>query len=105
VATCMGARDLLAERGVSARVVSMPSFELFAAQDPEYRDTVLPPERAARVAVEAAASFGWHRWVGDRGAVVAIDRFGASAPGDEALRRLGISPENVAEVAQGVISA
>ena len=105
VHTCVEARDLLAARGVEARVVSMPSFELFAAQDASYRDTVLPPERTARVAVEAASSLGWHRWAGDRGAVVAIDRFGASAPGDEALRRLGISAENVADVAQRVIAA
>ncbi|MEW6581569.1 MAG: transketolase [Actinomycetota bacterium] len=104
VSTCLAAREALAQRGIAARVVSMPSFELFAAQDRAYRDAVLPPDRPARVAVEAAASLGWHRWVGDRGEVVAIDRFGVSAPGGEVLARLGISAENVAAVAERVVS-
>jgi transketolase len=103
VSCAMDARDLLAGDGIAARVVSMPSMELFAAQDVSYRDTVLPPALTARVAVEAGASFGWHRWAGDRGEVVAIDRFGASAPGDEALTRLGISPANVANTAKRVL--
>ncbi len=77
--------------GVPARVVSMPSCELFAAQDAAYRDSVLPPAIHARVVVEAAASFGWQRWVGDAGRIVAIDRFGASAPGEELLVHYGIT--------------
>jgi transketolase len=103
VAVALEARSLLAAEGVSARVVSMPSFELFLAQDEDYRRSVLPPELTARVAVEAAASLGWHRWVGDRGEVVAIDRFGVSAPGGEILRRFGISPEAVAAAATRVL--
>jgi transketolase len=105
VSCAVEARDLLAADGVSARVVSMPSMELFAAQDAAYRDSVLPPATTARVAVEAAASLGWHRWAGDHGEVIAIDRFGVSAPGDEALTRLGISAKNVADAARRVTSA
>jgi transketolase len=105
VSCALEARRILAGEGVSARVVSMPSFELFTAQDDAYRRSVLPPEMTARVAVEAAASLGWHRWVGDRGEVVAIDRFGVSAPGDEVLERLGIGQGNVAEAARRVLRA
>ena len=64
---------------------------------------MLPPAVTARVAVEAAASFGWHRFVGPAGAVVAIDRFGASAPGETVMRELGITAEHVVEVARGLL--
>jgi len=100
VQVALAAGERLAAEGVSARVVSMPSFELFRAQDPAYRDQVLPAGVHARVAVEAASPFGWAEWVGDRGAVVALDRFGASAPGDQALAALGITPEAVAGAAR-----
>jgi transketolase len=103
VQVALAARGLLAGEGVSARVVSMPSFELFREQDGAYRDEVLPPGIRARVAVEAASPFGWAEWVGDDGAIVAIDRFGVSAPGPEALAALGITPEAVAEAATGVL--
>ena len=105
VSVALAARDLLAADGVAARVVSMPSMELFAAQPQDYRDEVLPPALHVRVAVEAASPFGWHRWVGDAGEVVAIDRFGASAPGAEVLEKLGITPEAVAAAARRVRSA
>ncbi|MEA2276150.1 MAG: transketolase [Solirubrobacteraceae bacterium] len=95
----MAAADLLAEDGVRARVVSMPSWELFEAQDDAYRDGVLPPGLPS-VAVEAGVSQGWERWV-DR--VVAIDRFGASAPGEEVLEHLGITPQNTARVARELL--
>ncbi|MEA2253664.1 MAG: transketolase [Solirubrobacteraceae bacterium] len=95
----MAAADLLAEDGVRARVVSMPSWELFEAQDDPYRDGVLPPGLPS-VAVEAGVSQGWERWV-DR--VVAIDRFGASAPGEEVLEHLGITPQNTARVARELL--
>jgi transketolase len=104
VSVALAARDLLAADGIGARVVSMPSFELFAAQDEAYRASVLPPGRTARVAVEAASPFGWERWTGDRGEIVAIDRFGASAPGEEVLAKLGITPEAVAEAARRSLS-
>ena len=88
------ARELLA-RNVHARVVSMPSWELFDAQPVEYRDAVLSPSIGARLAVEAGASQGWHRYVGDRGDVLGVERFGASAPGDVLLREYGFTVENV----------
>ena len=75
------AADVLSDRGIAARVVSMPSWELFLAQPPEYRDSVLPPAIRNRVSVEAGATLGWHRFVGLDGIAIGIDRFGASAPG------------------------
>jgi transketolase len=80
---------------VNVRVVSLPCWELFADQPQDYRDEVLPPDVRARLSIEAGISFGWERWVGDAGASVAIDRYGASAPGDEVLSRLGFTVENV----------
>ncbi|WP_217913570.1 transketolase [Miltoncostaea marina] len=103
VVTALAARDLLADEGVSARVVSMPSFELFREQDAGYRERVLPPSMPARVAVEAASPFGWAEWTGSAGAVVGIDRFGVSAPGAQALEALGITPEAVAGAARGLL--
>lgn len=96
VHTALAAREALAAEGLSARVVSMPSFELFRAQDASYRDEVLPPGLRARVAVEAGSPFGWGEWVGLDGAVVGIDRFGLSAPGPEAMAALGITADAVA---------
>jgi transketolase len=93
VGTALGARDLLAEDGIQARVVSMPSWELFDAQPAEYRDSVLPAD-VFKLSVEAGSSFGWARYVDDS---VAIDRFGASGKGDKVLAALGISKEAVAE--------
>ena len=87
----------------NVRVVSMPCWELFAEQPQDYRDEVLPPDVRARLSVEAGISLGWERWVGDAGASVAIDRFGASAPGDEVLARLGFTAENVAARAAALL--
>ena len=81
----------LGERGIHVRVVSMPSWELFEEQDEAYRDSVLPGG-IPKLAVEAAASFGWDRWADES---VSIDRFGASAPGKIVLENLGYTPENV----------
>jgi transketolase len=100
VTVCVEAAALLAQDGVTARVVSMPSWDLFAAQPDDYQDSVLPPAVPA-LAVEAAASFGWDRWADDS---VSIDRFGASAPGSEVLTHLGYTPENVAERARQLIA-
>ena len=97
------ARGYLAAHGVSARVVSCPSLELFAAQDAEYRDFVLPPA-VARVAVEAAHPMSWYRWVGARGAVVGIDTFGASAPYQTLYKEYGITAEHVVQVAEAVLA-
>ncbi|MFW5947414.1 MAG: transketolase, partial [Gemmatimonadota bacterium] len=103
VAVAMGARDLLADDGVRARVVSMPSWALFARQPQDYRDRVLPPSVEARLAVEAGATLGWHRWVGGRGDVVGIDRFGASAPAKRVFAEYGFTPENVADRARALL--
>ncbi|MBC7645331.1 MAG: transketolase, partial [Thermoleophilia bacterium] len=91
VELCLAAAEKLEESGFGTRVVSMPSWELFLDQDPEYRAEVLPVEVAARVSVEAGATFGWHRWVGDAGDTVGIDRFGMSAPAEQAAAALGLS--------------
>jgi len=89
---------------VNARVVSMPCWELFAAQPAEYRDEVLPPDVEARVAVEAGVAQGWDRWVGDRGDIVSIERFGAPAPGATVLAELGITPDNVVTRARALLA-
>ena len=87
----------------NVRVVSMPCWELFAAQPRDYREEVLPPDVRARLSVEAGIAAGWERWVGEDGASVSIDRFGASAPGDEVLANLGFTPENVAARAAALL--
>jgi transketolase len=103
VSVAMKARELLSQRDIGARVVSLPSWELFEEQTQAYRDDVLPPSVRARVSVEAAATFGWERWVTSDGAMVGIDRFGASAPGGALLKQFGFTPENVAEKAEDVL--
>jgi transketolase len=82
--------------------VSLPSLELFARQPAAYRDAVLPPSVTARVAVEAGCTFGWHRWVGGAGAVIGLDRFGASAPAERLFAEFGFSPEHVAAAARAL---
>ncbi len=104
VSLAMDAAKLLEAQGTSARVVSMPSMELFAAQDQSYRDSVIPPSVQARVSIEAAATLGWHRWVGERGITIGLDRFGLSAPGPEIAKALGFTPEDVARVASGLLA-
>jgi transketolase len=97
------AERLRADGGIRARVVSMPCWRLFEEQDRAYRDAVLPPSVKARVAVEAGASLGWDRFVGDAGTVVGIDRFGASAPGETVMRELGFTPAHVADAARALL--
>lgn len=96
--------DLANHHGIDARVVSMPSWELFREQPRDYRDAVLPPAVKHRLAVEAGASLGWCEWVGDAGRVLGIDRFGASAPGDENFHHYGFSVENVVAQAARLIT-
>ncbi len=96
-------QQALAADGIGARVVSMPSWELFAAQDRDTRSRVLP-EGVARVSIEAGRTLGWERWVGDNGACVGVDRFGASAPGNVVGEQLGFSVDNVVAVARSVLS-
>jgi transketolase len=105
VSVALGAARILLAEGIRARVVSMPSWELFAAQQERYRDTVLPPAIRARVAVEAAGTFGWSRWITDEGTMVGMDGFGASAPGERLFQEFKLTPEQVAEVTRRLISS
>ncbi len=89
------AQAKLAEEGIDVSVVSMPSFDLFEKQSAEYKESVLPKAVTKRVAIEAAASFGWERYVGTEGKTITIDHFGASAPGGLVLEKFGFTPENV----------
>ncbi len=100
VTLCLQAKDALVEKGITANVVSMPSIEIFAEQTNEWKQQVLPPNVEARVAVEAGSTIGWREWVGAHGAVVGIDSFGCSAPGDQAAAALGINVEAVVRAAQ-----
>ena len=93
VGLALATRELLHSDGIQTRVVSLPSWELFDAQSQAYRDQVLPPAVTARLAVEAGSSQGWHRFSGDDGEVVSVDRFGASAPGATVLANYGFTPE------------
>jgi len=99
VSLALEAQALLAGEGVKTRVVAMPSWELFAAQDQAYRDTVLPPGQP-KVSVEAGIAMGWSQWVD---ASVSIERFGASAPGELVMRELGMTPEHVAETVRSLL--
>jgi len=103
VSLVLDAREQLQKEGVPTRVVSMPCWELFEEQSREYRQEVLPPSVPARVAVEAGVAQGWDRYVGPSGAIIALDRFGASAPGDVALRELGFTVENVVKHAKALL--
>ena len=96
---CVLAREKLKNFGVKARVVSMPSWSLFEAQDAAYRETVLPRGVRKRVTVEAGSPVGWHRWAGDEGTVIGVERFGASAPGQDVLTHLGFTADHVAAAA------
>jgi transketolase len=96
----LGARELLAKDGVQAAVVSMPSWELFAAQDETYHQQVLGPEGTVRVACEAASGFGWERWLGSHGAFVGMRSFGASAKAADLYKHFGITAEAIAEAAR-----
>lgn len=99
VSLIVAAGERLAAEGYSVRLVSFPSWELFAEQDEAYRDAVLPPEVELRLAVEAGVSQGWHQWVGTRGRVLALDRYGASAPAKIVFEKLGFTTEHVVALA------
>jgi len=103
VSLALEAREKLEAEGVAARVVSMPCWELFDEQPQSYRDEVLPPAVTARLAVEAGVRQGWDRYVGSSGDVVCLDRFGASAPGDVAMRELGFNVDNVLKHARALL--
>jgi transketolase len=99
----MDAQAVLGKQGIRARVVSMPSWELFAKQDAAYKNNVLPPSVKARVAVEAGVPLGWHQWVGDSGHIIALDHFGASAPQEILFREFGFTVEAVVAAAQNLL--
>ncbi len=103
VELAMNAQTLLAERGVKARVVSMPSWTSFEAQSEAYRDSVLPPHIKARVSVEAGVTTGWEKWVGTEGVILGVDRFGASAPYKQIYQEFGLTAAYIAERAQGLL--
>ena len=105
VGLCMDARKLLAERGISARVVSAPCLDLFAEQSEEYKESVLPRGMRARVAVEAASRLSWGEYVGLDGDYVCLDRFGESAPASLLMKKFGFTPENVADKAEKAFRA
>jgi transketolase len=104
VQRALDAQAILEEKGVAARVVSMPSWELFAAQSAEYRDSVLPPDIKARVSIEAGTRFGWERYIGDEGIAIGFDHFGASAPFETIYEEFGITAEKMAEAALSLVN-
>lgn len=104
VALIIAAHEKLTAAGVRSRVVSMPSHELFARQDRKYRDSVLPPG-VPRVAIEAAHAMAWHRWVGDNGVVIGLDRYGASAPYERIYQELGLTVDQVVAEATRLMSS
>jgi transketolase len=97
VATAIEAARLLYSQQLRPRVVSMPSWELFAKQSERYRDEVLPPRLRSRVAIEAAGPQGWSRWITDEGAMVGMEGFGASAPGERLFQEFKLTREHIAE--------
>jgi transketolase len=99
----ISAQQKLSEEGIAVRAVSMPSWELFDAQTQEYKDTVLPPSIPARLAVEAGVSLGWCKYVGDRGEILGLDRFGVSAPGKIAFEKFGFTIDNIVARAKNLI--
>jgi transketolase len=103
VSLALEAREALQKDGTPTRVVSMPCWELFEEQATDYRNEVLPPAVTARLAIEAGARMGWDRYVGAQGDCVCLDRFGASAPGDVALRELGFNVENILQRARALL--
>jgi len=99
----VAARTALEAEGIPTRVVSMPCWELFKEQDEAYRRDVLPPALKARVSIEAGVTAGWERWVGDAGACIGLDHFGASAPAELLFERFGFTVENVVKTAKGLL--
>jgi|SRR5690554_6820440 len=103
VSITLKAAEQLEAEGIRVRVVSLPSWEIFEQQSPEYKESVLPSNVKARVSVEAAVKLGWERYIGDYGEAVSIEKFGASAPGDVAMKNYFFTPDNIAETAKRVL--
>ena len=104
VSIALEAHNQLTREGVACRVVSMPCWDLFEAQPQSYKDMVLPPGVKARISVEAGSPLGWERYVGLEGAVIGLNRFGASAPGEIVMRELGFTPEHIVKVAKSILA-
>lgn len=102
VAPCVEAQRSLRNKGIAARVVSMPCWEAFERQDAEYRERVIPSAVHRRLAVEAGSSMGWHRWVGPQGDIIAMDRFGASAPAEVLFEKFGFTADHIVERAKAL---
>ena len=105
VSLALETAKLLEAQGTKTRVVSMPSWELFSRQSEAYRESVLPEAVRARVSIEAGATLGWHRWIGDRGIAVGIDHFGTSAPAAAIAKAYGFTPEAIAALASGLLAS
>jgi transketolase len=103
VILALQARDQLLAEGIRSRVVSMPSWEIFEHQTREYRDSVLPPQVTARVAVEQASVFGWERYVGSHGRVIGMTTFGASAPLKALQSKFGFEPGRITAVVKELL--
>ena len=103
VSLALDAREKLQAEGIPTRVVSLPCWELFEEQTQDYRNQILPPEVTARLGIEAGVRQGWDRYVGARGDVICLDRFGASAPGDVVMRELGFNIDNVLHRAKALL--
>ena len=104
VSIALEAHNQLTNEGVACRVVSIPCWDLFDAQPQSYKDSVLPPAVKARVSVEAGSKLGWERYVGLDGAIIGLNRFGASAPGEIVMRELGFTPEHIVKVAKSILA-
>ena len=103
VSLAVAAQEKLMAAGIRARVVSMPCWELFASQPAEYRDSVLPPSVTARVSIEAGTTMGWHRWTGEHGITLGLDRFGASGPGSVLVKQFGFTADNIVRAATSLV--
>ncbi len=105
MALCVGVYEQLKAERIKARVVSMPSWELFEHQDADYKEEILPPEVKARVGVEQASTFGWDRYLGPHGKMIGMHTFGASAPLKELQKKFGFTPDAIVAAAQDAIAA
>ena len=103
VSLALAAQERLLAGGIRTRVVSMPCWELFTAQPAEYRDSVIPPAVTARVSIEAGTTLGWHRWIGEHGIAIGLDRFGASGPGSVLVKQFGFTAENIVRAATSLV--
>jgi transketolase len=104
VSLAVDAAKVLAAKGTRARVVSLPSWHLFEKQDEAYRESVLPAAIKARVSIEAGATIGWKKYVGDHGITFGLDHFGTSAPAAEIAEKYGFTPDHIADIASGLLA-